>query len=308
MAPQIGLIGCGRWGQLILRDLVSLGAAVHVLARSEATLATASAGGAASTSTSLAGLGAMDGYVIATPTVTHAEWIERVLPTGRPVYVEKPMTADLASARRLVATAGERLFVMDKWRYHPGIEAMRAEAAAGRIGEVLAIQMMRLGWGNPHRDVSPLWILAPHDLSIALHVTGSLPRVRHVEPLSARDPSLGLTAFLGEAGQPSVEISIGIASPEHVRRCLVVGSRATLELRGGYEQQIFIRHGAPGALSTKTGQIDVGDHMPLLTELACFLRYLSGGPPPMSSAADGLLIVERLAEIEAALGGGVTSR
>jgi hypothetical protein len=41
--------------------------------------------------------------------------------------------------------------------------------------------------------------------------------------------------------------------------------------------------------------------MPLLAELACFLAFLSGGPPPMSAAREGLLIVERIAAIEAAI-------
>lgn len=43
--------------------------------------------------------------------------------------------------------------------------------------------------------------------------------------------------------------------------------------------------------------------MPLRVEIERFLSYVAGeGPAPMSSAADGLAIVERLGEIEAALG------
>ena len=38
--------------------------------------------------------------------------------------------------------------------------------------------------------------------------------------------------------------------------------------------------------------------MPLLKELAAFLAYVTGvGQPPRSSAADGLLIVERIADL-----------
>jgi predicted dehydrogenase len=301
MTARIGLIGCGRWGSLILRDLVACGAEVHVVARSEASRARARAGGATSVAGDVAALARMDGFIVATLTITHAAVIESLLPTERPIFVEKPMTADLASARRLTAAAGDRLFVMDKWRYHPGIEAMRAEIAAGRAGEVLAIQSVRLGWGNPHPDVSALWILAPHDLAMALHLIGWLPRVRAVQPLTPRDPSLGLTAFLAEEGLPSVEFTIGVASPDHMRRCLVVGSKATLELRDGYDTEIFIREGAPGAADATARSIDVGSRMPLRAEIERFLGYIAGGPPPLSSAADGLLIVQRVAEIEAAL-------
>ena len=53
------------------------------------------------------------------------------------------MTADAASARRLAERAPDRLFVMDKWRYHPGVEAMRREARSGRLGRVLTIRTSR---------------------------------------------------------------------------------------------------------------------------------------------------------------------
>jgi predicted dehydrogenase len=301
MAVRIGLVGCGRWGRLILRDLMQCGAQVHVAARSEASRAAALSNGASTAVGDLYELGAMDGYIVATPTISHAEVIERLLPRDGPIFVEKPMTADVASARRLTAAAGDRLFVMDKWRYHPGIEAMRAEIAAGRAGEVLAIQTVRLGWGNPHADVGALWILAPHDLSIVLHLAGALPRLQAVRALTARAPDLGLTAHLGGPGMPSVEMTIGIASPEHRRRCVVVGSRATLELRDGYDDRIFVRDGAPGSPDATQRVIDVGKRMPLLAELESFLGYIRGGPAPMSSAAEGLAIVERLGEIEAAL-------
>jgi len=30
MSPRVGAVGCGHWGQNIVRDLVALGATVHV--------------------------------------------------------------------------------------------------------------------------------------------------------------------------------------------------------------------------------------------------------------------------------------
>jgi predicted dehydrogenase len=301
---DIGLVGCGRWGQLILRDLVQCGARVHVVARNKAADAAARLYGASEIVSDLAQLGDMDGYVIATPTVSHASVVEALLPKGQPIFVEKPMTADRTSARRLTQMANGRLFVMDKWRYHPAIEAMRSEIVEGRVGDVIAIQTVRTGWGNPHDDVSVLWILAPHDLSIVLHLTGLVPNLLAARALSEQMPDLGFTAFLGGQGMPSVEITIGAASPDHQRRILVVGSKATLELRGGYDDRIFVREGAPGSPHASEQVIEVGKAMPLLSELQRFLDHVKGGPAPMSSAEDGLIIVERLAEIEAALASG----
>ncbi len=297
--PNIGLIGCGRWGLNILRDLKSCGADVHVVSRSN--LPAAEAGGAASAQTDIALLGAMDGYVVATPTNTHATVIEQLLPTGRPIFVEKPMTADVTSARRIAKEASGRLFVMDKWRYHPGIEAMRAEIAGGRTGKVLAINLTRWSWGQPHTDVSALWILAPHDLSILNHLTGSIPPLRNAVEWSTRVPGLGFTAEMGGGEGPHATLSISIVSPEHRRRCLVVGEHATLELRESHDAKVFVRDGAPGSASAAASTIETGNGMPLLAELKAFLHFISGGPAPMSSAAEGLAVVERVAEIEAAL-------
>lgn len=300
---RIGLVGCGRWGRLILRDLRAGGAEVHVATRGEVSRAAAMEGGAASVVASVADLPPMDGYVVASPTITHASVLEILVDTGKPIFVEKPMTSDPASARRLVERAGDRLFVMDKWRYHPVIEAMRDEIALGNIGEVLAIQCVRQGWSNPHSDVSALWILAPHDLSIVLHLTGRLPPLIAAFPTAPRRADLGVIAHLGGEGFPAVTLDIGIASPQHRRRCQVIGSRGCLELRDGYEDKLVVRDGPPGDPAAVERIRPTGAAMPLRAEIDRFLAYVAGaGPAPVSSAAEGLMIVERIAEIEAALG------
>jgi predicted dehydrogenase len=41
----------------------------------------------------------------------------------------------------------------------------------------------------------------------------------------------------------------------------------------------------------------VSTELPLLRELRAFLDHLDGGPPPLSSAADGAAIVDALATL-----------
>jgi len=301
MSLRIGLVGCGRWGRLILRDLLSLGAEVQVTCLSEATAAEARRAGAHAAGACLPDAGSTDAYVVATPTATHAEVLEGLVRTGRPIFVEKPMTASVDSARRLAAAAPSTLFVMDKWRYHPAIEAMRREAVAGALGDILAIKTTRWQWSSPHLDVTPLWILAPHDLSIALHVLGRIPPLRQAFAVVPGRPELGMVAVLEDDGA-RVILDIGVASAEHRRRCLVVGTRASLELTDAYDDRLLVRRGAPGDPAAAAEELPVGLAMPLLAELRAFLAFVRGeGPPPLSSARDGLAVVERLAEIEAAL-------
>jgi len=234
MSLRIGLFGCGRWGRLILRDLLSLGAEVQVTCRSEATAAQARGAGAREAGPDRPDPATTDAYVVATPTATHAVVLEGLVSTGRPIYVEKPMTADTDSARRLADAAPSTLFVMDKWRYHPAIEAMRRLVADGSIGQVLAIKTSRWQWSSPHLDVSPLWILAPHDLSIALHVLGRIPPLRHAFAMVPGRPELGLCAVLAD-DDAQVTIDIGVAAPEHrhVLGHLGVAAAAGVEDVGG---------------------------------------------------------------------------
>ena len=129
---RIGLVGCGTWGQFILRDLLSLGCRVSVVARSAESRTRAV--GADAVVGSLAELPEVDGIVVATPTSTHAEVTEEALACGVSVFVEKPLTDDPVAAEQLAAAAGERLFVMDKWRYHPGVELLAQLAHDGSLG------------------------------------------------------------------------------------------------------------------------------------------------------------------------------
>jgi predicted dehydrogenase len=300
---RISLVGCGRWGRNILRDLIALGAEVSVADPDPEARRRAASAGAGLVAAHLDELPPGEGIVIATPTATHARVVELALERPSAIFVEKPMTNDARAARRLAERAGGRLFVMDKWRYHPVVEAMRAEIEAGRVGNVLAIRTTRLGWGNPHRDVGGLWILAPHDLSIVMHLIGEIPPLASAHPIVPRYPELGFTARLGGPGGPAIGIDVSIASPESLRRCVVVGTRGTLELRGSSDDRLFVRDGPPGESGAPERVVAASGKMPLLAELERFLGFLSGGPPPLSSAAEGLLVVERLAEIEAALRG-----
>jgi predicted dehydrogenase len=177
MAPRILQIGCGHWGKNVLRDLVELGASVTVLARSEATAERARAGGAAAVVSGVAEAGEVDGAVVVTPAPHHAQAIEELAPLGVPIFCEKPLVTDPADGQRLLELCGERLFVMHKWRWHPGIEALARLAADGTLGTPAGVRSYRLGWGPFHFRVDSVDTLAPHDLSIAIAVLGHLPPV-----------------------------------------------------------------------------------------------------------------------------------
>lgn len=287
----VGLIGCGHWGKNILRDLNTLGCQVHVVARSEASVGRAREGGAASIRGEIAVLPEVDGTIVAVPSSAHADVVGEALALGRPVFVEKPMTTDVESARRL---AGEqRLFVMDKWRYHPGIVAMRDLTTSGRFGAPDLIATTRHSRFNPHHDADAVWILAPHDLSIVVEILGRLPAA-----VSAVGESDGLEASLIGLIADDVTAVVDVSSRAHeFRRAVrIVYDSAVAFLGDGYSETVEVLITDPGFEPT-TESIPIPGDMPLLLELDAFVKHLEGGPPPRSTAATGALVVERIQEL-----------
>ena len=291
--PSIGLAGCGAWGRNILRDLRQLGCRVIVVDPSEAARAVAIAGGAAGAVGSSDELPSrLDGLVIATPTSTHAAMIERLLSRGVPLFVEKPLTADPVAARDLARRAGGRLFVMDKWRYHPGIEALAAIVRAGELGPIRRISTQRLGWADHASDVDAVWALLPHDLAIVLEILGELPQPSAAIADVIDGRLVGLVGVLGRAPQVFVEVS---ARHPVTRRQVVVDCRdGAAQLADAGADHLLIRRAAGDTLVERR---PIGTDLPLKRELAAFIAHIGGAPPPRSSAAEGAAVVETLATL-----------
>ncbi len=80
--------------------------------------------------------------VLATPHSRHAEQIALAAVAGKHVFVEKPMTLDLASAHAAAASAekaGVLLAVGFNRRFHPSIVEIRKRRQDGRLGAIVAM-------------------------------------------------------------------------------------------------------------------------------------------------------------------------
>jgi predicted dehydrogenase len=294
---RVGLVGCGAWGRHILRDLVSLGCEVPVVARSDASIARARDGGAIEIVRAIAELPPVDGLVVATPTSTHADVLDTALALGVPVFVEKPLCPDPAPATRLAAEAVDRLFVMDKWRYHAGVLELGAIARGERheLGSVRGLRTSRFGWGQAHDDVDAAWVLAPHDLSIAIEIVGRLPPV--VAAVGQRGP-LGLVSLVGLLADETVWVALEVSerSPRRERRIELHCDGGVAVLADGWDGHVTLTRTAPDG-SAVDERVETPGELPLQAELRSFVEHLRGGPPPRSSAAEGALVVETIARL-----------
>jgi predicted dehydrogenase len=117
-------------------------------------------------------LGRVDIATVAVPTQAHAEVAETLLDGGVHVLIEKPLTATLAEADRVVAAAarsGAVLRVGHLERFNPALVAVR-----DRISRPRYINCERLAPFKPRgTDVDVLLDLMIHDLDIILALVDS---------------------------------------------------------------------------------------------------------------------------------------
>ena len=292
----VALVGCGRWGRHILRDLVALGCEVPVVARSQESVVRAQEGGAVAIVEDIASLPRLDGIVVATPTSTHAAVVEKVFERAVPAFCEMPLTDDPGAARRLAANAPDSLFVMDKWRYHPGVQELATIARERRLGTVSGLRTLRVGWGNQYDDVDSVWVLAPHDLAIGLEIFGALGRPESAVAQWLDGGAAHLSGVLrGDGWWQTLEVSGRAAERKRVVELYCDDGVAVLG--DGWDEHVTVfRDGPEGAVEER---IETPGELPLLAELRAFVEHLRGGPPPRSSAAEGAAIVTAIAELRA---------
>ena len=289
---SIGLIGCGRWGSLILRDLEILDCDVHVVARSPESVARAAAGGASSIHSSVSGMfheKPLDGIVVSVTAGQHHQVVMDVLRlfgSSLPIFCEKPLATSVQDAVEM-AWAAKRLFVMDKWRYHPAIRRMSLARATGEFGKLINLDTRRIQPENPHPDVAPAWTYLPHDLSIVLEILGSLPPA--TVATSSYDGEIVL-AVLGD--NPWVDIECSVRASRKYREVTARFEYGVLSMTDPLASTLKLQ-----LLDGLVCELKVPGEMPLLAELRAFTGYLRGGDAPRSSAADGARVVRVVQDI-----------
>lgn len=120
----------------------------------------------------------IDALVIATPVSTHFPLAVEALRSGKHVMVEKPLASSTAEAEVLVneAIRGSLTLMVDHTFIYTGaVRKIREIIAANRLGRIMYYDSVRVNLGVFQRDVSVLWDLAVHDLSIMDYVLQEQP-------------------------------------------------------------------------------------------------------------------------------------
>lgn len=124
-------------------------------------------------------LAGCDAVSIVTPTDTHHAIAAAAIAAGKPMLIEKPVTASLSEALDLAVRAKQTGVVVRGgyyFRHHPKTAALRALIAAGKLGALRVLQGRFAGYKRTREDAGALLNDAVHfiDLFVWL-LEGRLP-------------------------------------------------------------------------------------------------------------------------------------
>jgi len=181
---RIGVIGYGYWGPNIVRNLhgqKNLQAAM-VCDKSPSALARVRKAhpDVLTVSDPLEVLRSpeIDGVAVITPVWTHFELTKAALEYGKHVFVEKPFTSTAAQAEELIELATRKnltMMVDHTFLFTGAVRKIRELADSGTLGDLYYYDSLRVNLGLFQHDVSVIWDLAPHDLSIMDHIIKAEP-------------------------------------------------------------------------------------------------------------------------------------
>ncbi len=181
---KVGVVGCGYWGPNLVRNFRALpDCSLKMMCDiSQERLGHLRAlypevEGEADFRHMLNGAG-LDAVVIATAVKLHYPMAKASLLAGKHTLIEKPMAAASVECEELIEIASKKglvLMVGHTFLYSPAVRKIKEIVEWGDVGDIRYISARRLNLGLFQKDINVAWDLAPHDLSIILHVMGESP-------------------------------------------------------------------------------------------------------------------------------------
>jgi len=248
---------------------------------------------------------------IATPPHTHYKIAKESLEAGKHVFVEKPMTTNVAEAEELVALAKKKgllLMVGHTFLYTAEVRKIKEIVESEELGDIKYIHASRLNLGKFQKS-NVVADLSPHDISIFNHIV-DCPLTR----VSARgygfiNKEIVEVSFLNFEYECGVVCHLHLSwlDPKKERVTTFVGTKKMLiydmlaeekikvydkgvdldkNANAGYgEYLLSYRHGDIWAPATEV-------YEPLGLECEHFINCLKGKEIPFTDGENGLAVVK----------------
>jgi predicted dehydrogenase len=315
---NVASIGCGYWGPNLIRNCIELSQisleAVADLDWDRLThIQTRYPGIPLVTDdyTQLFDAG-LDAIIVSTPPETHYEIVRACLEHDLHVLVEKPLTTSSEHARELIALAERRqriLMVGHTFEYNPSVRALRAAVEQGELGRIHYVDAVRVGLGLFHPKLNVIWDLAPHDISILIHVLGEAPISVSTRGIACVQDSIEDVAYL-TLNFPSgimAHTRLSWLDPSKTRRITVVGDKKMIvydDVESQEKLRVYDKRVDTIRRTDTFGDFQFAYHYgsivspyihfeePLRLECLHFAECVLNGTRPLTDGHNGLRVVE----------------
>jgi predicted dehydrogenase len=317
-AVRVGVIGYGYWGPNIVRNFHGLERAelVAVCDKSEIALKRAhKVYPSLHLTTDFADVlraPDIDAVAIVTPVWTHYELAKAALENGKHVFVEKPFTSNVRQAEELIELAERKnlkIMVDHTFLFSGAVRKIREIVDAGTLGPLYYFDSKRVNLGLFQHDVSVIWDLAPHDLSIMDYVITERPEAVVAtggNHLNGHADMAFITIYF--PGKVLAHVNVNWLSPVKVRTTLIAGKDKMLvwndleadEKIKVYDKGVQITNGEGVydlLVSYRSGDVwapKCDQTEALKVELEYFIDCITAGRSPVNDGEAGLRIVRLL--------------
>jgi predicted dehydrogenase len=317
---KVGVVGCGYWGPNLVRNFRSL-PECHLKMMCDLsqerlkhlTNLYPDVKPERNYEHMLNGVG-VDAVVIATSVRLHYPMAKASLLAGKHTLIEKPMAASSEQCAELIEIARKQglvLMVGHTFLYSPAVRKIKEIIVRGDLGDIRYICARRLNLGLFQKDINVAWDLAPHDISIVLHLLEEFPLSvncrgsAHVTPGVEDVTSMSLSF----PNARSAIIHSSWLDPRKVREMTIVGSKRMIVYDDVAQQEkirIFdARVERPPHYDTfaefhyayhygDTYAPYIKQEEPLKTECQHFIECILHGREPLTSGDRGLELVRIL--------------
>lgn len=324
---HVGVVGCGYWGPNLVRNLSENRLCTKLSIcdlepRKVERLQGRYPGASAFTAfEAMIAQPDLQAVMIATPLSSHYALARRALERGLHVFVEKPFAGSSEQGEELIGLAERRRLVLavgHTFLFSPPVVKIREIVDRGELGKIYYIASTRVNLGLHQKDISVIWDLAPHDLSMIMYWLGEVPTEVLATGKDFVQPGIPDVAFvfLRFASGAIAHMQVSWLAPSKLRRTTIVGSGKMLvyDDTANLEQvKIFdkgVHYKDPDTfgeyqLSYRTGDIvspQLENYEPLQAEVNDFLVSIRDGRRPRTDGNDGLLVVRVLEAAERSLG------
>jgi predicted dehydrogenase len=316
----VGVLGCGYWGPLLVRNFKGLPDCrlkavcdVNEARLKHLTTLYPDVEGMSDLEKFLSGSG-LDAVVIATPVRDHFRLAKASLLAGKHTFIEKPMASSSEECEELIEIAARNglvLMIDHTFLYSAPVRKIVEIVQAGDLGDIRYINCRRLNLGLFQKDINVAWDLAPHDISIILHILGELPITINCQGNAHVTPQIEdvTNMSLSFPQKRFVTIQSSWLEPRKVREMTVVGTRRMIvydDLRASEQIRVYdVRVERPPHYDTFAEfqySYHYGDsYIPYIKQeeplkLACqhFVECIATNAQPITGGRQGLELVRIL--------------